>query len=76
LLPSAIKESYIAAKLKNDFNKVFEEKLPEGKCLLQIAEEIVIRRIYTEENCNVAKAAKRLGISRPTLYKKLKDLDT
>ena len=76
VLPSAIKESYIAAKLKSDFNKVFEEKLPEGKCLMQIAEDIVIRRIYTEENRNVARAAKRLGISRPTLYKKLKDLDT
>ena len=75
VLPTSIKESYMAAKLKKDFSRAFEGKLPEGRRLLQIAEDIVISRVYKEEDCNMTKTAKRLGISRPTLYKKIKDLN-
>jgi transcriptional regulator with PAS, ATPase and Fis domain len=75
VLPTYIKESYMAAKLEEDFNRAFGEKLPEGMRLLEIAENIVIRRVYQEEGCNITRTAKRLGISRPTLYKKIKDLN-
>lgn len=75
VLPTGIKECYMAAKLEKDFNRAFGEKLPEGTRLLQIAEDIVIKRVYKEEDCNITRTAKRLGISRPTLYKKIKDLN-
>lgn len=75
VLPIAIKECYMAAKLEEDFNRTFGEKLHEGTRLLQIAEGIVIKRAYKEENFNITKTAKRLGISRPTLYKKIKELN-
>jgi len=75
VLPTSIKECYIATKLEEDFNRSFGEKLPEGIRLLQIAEDIVIKRVYKEEGFNIARTAKRLGISRPTLYKKIKELN-
>jgi len=75
VLPTSIKECYTAAKLEEDFNRTFGEKLPEGIRLLQIAEDIVIKRVYKEEGCNITRTAKRLGISRPTLYKKIKELN-
>jgi len=75
VLSTGIKECYMAAKLEKDFNRVFGEKLPEGTNLLQIAEDIIIKRVYKEEDCNITRTAKRLGISRPTLYKKIKDLN-
>jgi len=75
VLPTSIKECYMAAKLEEDFNRAFGGKLPEGIRLLQIAGDIVIKRVYKEENCNITRTAKRLGISRPTLYKKIKELN-
>ncbi len=70
-LPSEIKESYIKSKLKKDFNRIFNDPLPEGKTLLQIAEEVIIERVLEEEDFNFSKTAARLGMSRPTLYKKI-----
>lgn len=72
LLPSEIKESYTLSKLRKDFNKVFDNPLPDGKNLLEIAEEVIIERVLKEENNNLSKTAIRLGMSRPTLYKKIK----
>lgn len=72
VLSPGILEHYTIAKFRNDLEKVFSEPLPEGKTLLQIAEEIIIERVVKEEGYNMSAAAKRLGISRPTLYKKLK----
>lgn len=74
-LPSEIKESYIKNKLKKDFNRVFNDPLPEGKTLLQIAEEVIIERVLEEEKYNYSKTAARLGMSRPTLYKKINQSD-
>jgi len=72
LLPKEIKERAVALKLKGDFDKIFEGPLPETKSLLELAENIIIERIYEEENGNISKTAERLGLSRPTLYKKMK----
>jgi len=72
VLSPGILEHYTIAKFSNDLEKVFSGPLPEGKTLLKIAEEIIIERVVKEEGNNMSAAAKRLGISRPTLYKKLK----
>ena len=71
LLPNEIKERAFALKLKNDFDKIFDGPLPESKNLLELAENIIIERIYSEEKGNLSKTAQRLGLSRPTLYKKI-----
>jgi len=72
LLPLEIKESYTLDGLKKDFNKLFDNPLPKGESLLKVAEGVIIKRVLKEENNNLSKTAERLGISRPTLYKKLK----
>ncbi|MEA5115566.1 MAG: sigma 54-interacting transcriptional regulator [Geobacteraceae bacterium] len=52
--------------LKNEFSR--------GECgdMLKVSEEIAIRLALDMDSGNVAKAAKRLGISKPTLYSKIK----
>ncbi|SET33890.1 regulatory protein, Fis family [Natronincola peptidivorans] len=71
VLSSSIKESYTIAKLKKDLNEVFNQALPKEKNILQIAEEVIIDRVLKEEGYNMSSTAARLGISRPTLYKKI-----
>ncbi|MEL7566956.1 MAG: sigma 54-interacting transcriptional regulator [Dehalobacterium sp.] len=39
--------------------------------LLKIAEDILIEKVLLEENGNITKAAKKLGITTPTLYQKI-----
>ncbi|SCZ06008.1 sigma-54 interaction domain-containing protein [Alkaliphilus peptidifermentans] len=73
VLPPIIKESYTIAKLKKDFNQVFDKPLPKDKTLLEIAEEVILERVLLEEGNNLTNTAKRLGISRPTLYKKIRN---
>lgn len=71
VLPSSIKECYTIAELKKDFDEVFSKPLPKEKSLLKIAEEVIIERVLKEEGYNLTSTAARLGISRPTLYKKI-----
>lgn len=71
VLSSSIKECYTIAKLKKDFNEVFCESLPKEKNLLKIAEDVIIDRVLREEGYNMSSTAARLGITRPTLYKKI-----
>ena len=54
------------AKFDFDFNKT------DGRSFLEHAEMQVIEAIMKKKGFNVAEASKTLGISRPTLYKKLK----
>ncbi len=72
VLSPGILKLYTIAKFRKDLEKVFADPLPEGKTLLQIVEEVIIERVLKEEGNNMSATAKRLGISRPTLYKKLK----
>jgi len=44
----------------------------DGKDILKISEEIAIKLALKLESGNIPKAAKRLGISKPTLYSKIK----
>lgn len=74
-LPSGIKESYIKSKLKQGLDDNLKGALPGGKTLLQLAEDVIIESVYKEEQYNLTRTAKRLGISRPTLYKRIKKLD-
>ncbi len=45
---------------------------PTGACLLKDAEAVLIAEQMKQHNGNISKAAKALGVSRPTLYRKLK----
>lgn len=47
-----------------------EENVPSNQTLEEI-EKVVIRKVLEEENHNQTKAAKRLGINRTTLWRKL-----
>lgn len=75
VLPSGIKESYMISRVEKDLEHVLKAPLPEGKTLLQVADDVVIESVYKEENCNLSRTAERLGISRPTLYKRIKSID-
>lgn len=75
VLPSGIKESYLKSKLKQSLECNLKGTSPGGKTLLQLAEDVIIESIYIEEQCNLTRTAKRLGISRPTLYKRIKNMD-
>lgn len=75
VLPAEIKESYLKSKLKQGLDCDWKETISGGKTLLQLAEDVIIESIYKEEQCNLTRTAKRLGISRPTLYKRIKNLD-
>lgn len=72
-LPFEIKESYMISKLENDFEEVSDDNFNREKSLLEIAEEMVIEKVLEEEKYNLSKTASRLGISRPTLNKKIKN---
>jgi DNA-binding NtrC family response regulator len=58
--------SKLETHLKQEFSR--------GQCgdMLKVSEEIAIRLALDMDSGNVAKAAKRLGISKPTLYSKIK----
>ncbi|NLK35786.1 MAG: sigma-54-dependent Fis family transcriptional regulator [Gracilibacteraceae bacterium] len=75
VLPSGMKESYMKSKIKQGLECALKGTLPEGKTLLQLAEDVIIESVYKEEQRNLTRTAKRLGISRPTLYKRIKKLD-
>ncbi|NLK35998.1 MAG: sigma-54-dependent Fis family transcriptional regulator, partial [Gracilibacteraceae bacterium] len=75
VLPSGMKESYMKSRIKQGLECALKGTLPEGKTLLQLAEDVIIESVYKEEQYNLTRTAKRLGISRPTLYKRIKKLD-
>ncbi len=75
VLPSGMKENHMKSKIKQGLDCVLKGAVPGGKTLLQLAEDVIIESVYREEQYNLTRTAKRLGISRPTLYKKIKDLD-
>lgn len=69
-LPTKIVNAYKYKSLKTEVNCMLN-KTNNNHNLLKVGEEIIIERVIKEENGNLTKAAKRLGISRPTLYKKI-----
>ncbi len=73
LLPSMVHEAYLIKKIKNDLKIVFDQPIAKEKNILEIAEGVIIEKILEEENYNVSRAAERLGMSRPTLYKKIEN---
>ncbi len=72
LIPFSIKERYTLTELKKEFNQALDNPLPKGVSLLEISDRVIIERVLKEENRNMSRTARRLGISRPTLYKKIK----
>lgn len=69
-LPPKIIDAYRYKSLKA---KVAAEisAVKKNRNILQAGEEMIIDLILNEEKGNLTKAAERLGISRPTLYKKI-----
>jgi transcriptional regulator with PAS, ATPase and Fis domain len=71
-LPPKIVDAYKYKSLKEKVDtKINDIKM--NKNILQTSEEMIIELVLNEEKWNLTKAAKRLGISRPTLYKKIEE---
>ncbi len=71
-IPKKILEAYQYKSLKTDINFMLNKT--NNNCeLLKAGEEIIIELVLKQEKGNLTKAAERLGISRPTLYKKIKN---
>lgn len=69
-LPREVLSAYKYKSLKNKISAhVVETK--QNKDLLKTGEEIIIEYVLNQENWNLTNTAKRLGISRPTLYRKI-----
>lgn len=60
-----------ASILPNSFSNLAEILKRNGN-ILNTIEEIVIQTILTEESGNISRASERLGVSRQTLYNKIK----
>ena len=71
-LPREIISAYKYKSLKNKLSTHVVE-IKHDKDLLKTGEEIIIEYVLNEENWNLTNTAKRLGISRPTLYRKIGD---
>lgn len=74
-LPEKIVKAYESNKTTERAEHFVEnlEKFEGGRGILHEVEHYVIESILREENGNMKKTAERLGISRPTLYKKIKE---
>ena len=71
-LPREVLSAYKYKSLKNKLSTyVIETK--HSKDLLKTGEEIIVEFVLNEENWNLTNTAKRLGISRPTLYRKIEE---
>lgn len=71
-LPREILSAYKYKTLKNKiFSQIIDARNNEN--LLETGEEIIIEYVLNEEKWNLTSAAKRLGISRPTLYRKIEE---
>lgn len=70
-LPERIIDTYLMTQIKNKI-KISDFKNPDSdNNLLERIEKMVIEYIIQQENGNITKAASRLGISRPTLYRRI-----
>lgn len=74
VLPEKIVHAYENGKTRERAESFVEniKKFEGGRGILREVEQYVIESILHEENGNMKKTAERLGISRPTLYKKIK----
>ena len=73
-LPREVLSAYKYKSLKSKLSvNVIETK--HNRDLLKTGEEIIIEFVLNEENWNLTNTAKRLGISRPTLYRKIEESD-
>lgn len=79
LLPETANHGQAATEADHCSNleSQLQEELTRGndRDLLKISEEIAIRLALKLESGNIPKAAKRLGISKPTLYSKIRQLN-
>ncbi len=71
-LPKEVLSAYKYKTLKSKVSVQLSE-IKGNKDLLKTGEEIVIEYVLNQVNWNLTKAAKRLGISRPTLYRKIEE---
>jgi transcriptional regulator with PAS, ATPase and Fis domain len=70
-LPQKILNAYTYKSVREVISSRCEEVKSSGRDMLKTSEEIIIELILKEEDGNLTKTADRLGISRPTLYKKI-----
>jgi len=70
LLPQQVRASWLGSKLKKRTIQTRQDN-EDGKSLLKIAEDTIIAMVLEEENGNISRSAKRLGIARSTLYQKI-----
>jgi sigma-54 dependent transcriptional regulator, acetoin dehydrogenase operon transcriptional activator AcoR len=70
-LPDTIIDAYKYKDLKSSILSTVNKINTSKKGLLEVGEEIIIDMILEESKTNISKAADILGISRPTLYKKI-----
>ena len=73
LLPERLIKAHLYKGTKKVLEPCFsnKEKESESYDLLKMAEEIAIEKVFIQENGNITKIAKVLGISKPTLYSKI-----
>jgi len=73
LLPERIIKSHIYKDTKKVLEPCFSAggKDSDQLDLLKMAEEIAIEKVFIQENGNITKISKALGISKPTLYSKI-----
>ncbi|APG23954.1 sigma-54-dependent Fis family transcriptional regulator [Syntrophotalea acetylenica] len=73
LLPERIIKSHLYKDTKKVLEPCFSAtgKDSEKLDILKIAEEIAIEKVFIQENGNITKISKALGISKPTLYSKI-----
>lgn len=72
-LPPKIIKSYSYKSLKEKVENKIDYK-DKNINVLKTSEEMIIEIVLKEENYNLTKSAKRLGISRTTLYKKMNEM--
>ena len=70
-LPQEIIDSYKYHSLKSTLSEYANEIKFDN--LLKTGEEIIVEFVLNDENWNLTNTAKRLGISRPTLYRKIEE---
>lgn len=76
-LPPKIMQAYKYKSLKESVYQDIEIIIRDAKTndnMLMACEELVVEMVLKEEKWNLTNAAKRLGISRTTLYKKINDM--
>ncbi len=75
-LPENILYAYQSNHIKEKIAKTVKNINTSRKSLLKVSEEIAIEMVLNEQQGNISKTAKVLGISRPTLYKKIQESET